>query len=235
VKYHTAELGGIVLVGALPSPYTLLGGAAGAVLTMVAGSYFGDKGTLLGAATGSVITATASTVVEHNGKKVREKLKGPGIPGIPLHAESELYVRDLAKIAAAGERNRRFRKYKLAGLFTMIMAISFTAAFGLMGLVGVASGGTVKGFTVLTKPAPTRTVTPPPTVITTTPTAVPSLSVSPSAVPSGMVSSSSSSSPSPSISGAPAGTPSPTADTIPTGTTEGTPTVRQPALKAGQD
>lgn len=221
---------------ALPSPFTLLGGAIGSVVAMLAGSFFGDKGSLIGAASGAVITATVSTFVEHNAKKAREKLKGPELPDVPVHADAVLYGRDLTKIRELGEHRRKIRKYKMAAAFSLLAVIPFIAAFSVLSVVDGATGGTVKGFTVWNPPTPTKVVTPAPEITTVTPTQVsPTGSVTPTVSPSATLTPTVSPDPSPSLSQTRT-TPAPTVPgSVTTGTeTPGdTPPVGQPTLKVG--
>lgn len=215
----------------LPSPFTLLGGAIGAVASMLAGSTLGNKGTLLGAAAGSIITAVVSTAVEHNSKKMHERLKGPELPDKPVHSDMTLYVRDLQEIRRRGEARRKARRWQLALMFAVMLVVPLVAAFSVMSVVEASTGSTVKGFTVWQpSPAVTRTVTPPPDVVTVTPTVTRSAPVTPSTTPSASVTVTLTASPdsSPSSFGAsPTVTPSLT-DTPSAGTPESTPTVGNP-------
>lgn len=211
---------------ALPSPFTLLGGAVGAVASMLAGSAFGDKGTIIGVISGSIITATVTTFVEHNSKKVHERLKGPELPDKPVHSDMTLFVRDLQEIRRQGEARRKTRRWQLGVVFAVMLVVPMVAAFSVMSVVEASTGSTVKGFTVWhPSPAVTRTVTPSPEIVTVIPTVV-SPSTSPSVSVTVTPTVSPDSSPS-SVSASPTVTPSPT-NLSPTGTPESTPTVGNP-------
>ena len=186
------------------SPFTVIAGAGGSVLAMIAGSLFGVKGTIYGVAIGSIVATTGAYAIEDFSKRAHartrallEQAKADTEPGHYL--QERLKSLPLGRHALVHAREKRAlheqdwgwkaRTVLIGGMLVLCMA----SAFGTLFVVEAATGktlhssltgnpqyGTTFGGYSTSSPSPHPSTS----VVYQSPSALPSASYSPTVTPS---------------------------------------------------
>jgi len=175
------------------NPFNLIAGAGASILSMLAGSLFGIKGTIIGVGAGSLVSGTSVVLLENAAMKTHDKIKNAFGPDL-----------DSTSLMPALKVRRKHRPWLLGLAGVVVMLVSAAASFGLLGIIKGATGTTLGNYGPVVAPAVTVT----PTVTSSAPvtfSAAPSFSASPSPSLSLSESPSPTATPSPSLS--PAGSP----------------------------